>query len=287
MERMLYASAFVTIGEYSLPLTDPLWHQVNVIDTGPLAVFPGSCVVIRRLGREPVLANPNHVIYYNLGERYERRLHDTRHHCVFVRFAPSMFAELTGGMREVPFAQGPSSADVYLAHHRVVQHLKGDFEEDALYVEETISHVLARVLGDALELHRIRPRARASTRAMHHELAEAAKILLTEHATERRPLEFFARALHTSEFHLARVFRATTGFSLHGYRTHLRLRLALARLAARDIDLSGLAHRLGYASHSHFTDSFRQVFGVPPSVVRDEFGSRRIRELRRVAEAPL
>ena len=62
----------------------------------------------------------------------------------------------------------------------------------------------------------------------------------------------------------ARVFREETGFSLHGYRTQLRLRLALDALAAGR-EIGELAHDLGFASHSHFTDSFRRVFGVAPS----------------------
>jgi AraC-like DNA-binding protein len=76
-----------------------------------------------------------------------------------------------------------------------------------------------------------------------------------------------AGRLHTSEFHLARLFRAHTGFTLHGYRNQLRLRLALERIPAED-DLTALAHELGFSSHSHFTDAFRALFGAPPAEVR-------------------
>jgi AraC family transcriptional regulator len=287
MEQILYESELFTLGKYSLPPTDPLWHELNVISRGPIAAFPHSNVVISHVGREPVLVTPNHVAFYNGGERYRRRLHDTTHRCVFVRFAPSLVAESTGGRTELPFQYGPSAADAYYAQHVVVRYLEAETEPDPLYVEETLSHALARVIDDALSLHRIRRRPRASTELAHHELTEAAKALLAEDATERRPLAFYARRLHTSEFHLARVFRSATGFSLHGYRRQLRLRLALDHLEARDVELSTLAHRLGFASHSHFTDTFRQVFGVSPSVARDELGRRGRRELRRVVGATL
>ena len=35
------------------------------------------------------------------------------------------------------------------------------------------------------------------------------------------------RSVHSSPFHLARVFRTRTGFTIHGYRNQLRLRSSL------------------------------------------------------------
>jgi transcriptional regulator GlxA family with amidase domain len=66
----------------------------------------------------------------------------------------------------------------------------------------------------------------------------------------------------------ARSFRRHTGYSLHGYRTQLRLRAALERLADGDEDLADIAGAVGYSSHSHLTASFHRVFGAPPSAVR-------------------
>ena len=71
-------------------------------------------------------------------------------------------------------------------------------------------------------------------------------------------------------FHLARVFKARTGFSLHAYRNQLRLRAALERLAEPGVDLIDIALDLGFSSHSHFTETFRRSFGKTPSAVRQE-----------------
>jgi AraC-like DNA-binding protein len=81
-------------------------------------------------------------------------------------------------------------------------------------------------------------------------------------------LQEVAQGLYTSAFHLARVFRAETGFSLHAFRQSLRLRAALERLASGAVDLSALALELGFSSHSHFTERFRNEFGVAPSQIR-------------------
>ena len=71
----------------------------------------------------------------------------------------------------------------------------------------------------------------------------------------------------TSPFHLARVFRRESGLTIHAYVHQLRLRTALERVMDRE-DLSRVAVDLGYATHSHFTASFRRSFGVPPSSLR-------------------
>ncbi|MGH3113830.1 MAG: helix-turn-helix domain-containing protein [Gaiellaceae bacterium] len=93
--------------------------------------------------------------------------------------------------------------------------------------------------------------------------------------------------MHSSPFHLARVFRERTGFSIHGYRNQLRLRSSLDGLFEPDVDLALLARRLGYSSHSHFTDSFRRAFGAPPSAVRRAGRLGELAELRTILEAPL
>jgi AraC-like DNA-binding protein len=131
---------------------------------------------------------------------------------------------------------------------------------DPLAAEEAtwalVSHVLAR-------------RAHVTTaNRTHYELAEAAKERIVATLSDSVSLAQLGKQLGVSPFHLARTFRAQTGFSLHQYRTQLRLRRALVELDRDGRDLTRLAFDLGFASHSHFTDTFRRQFGVPPSAVR-------------------
>lgn len=285
MKTILYESGLLAFGEFNCLPDAPLWRELNTIDRGPCAVFPATSVVIRHLGRRPVLANPNHVMFYNRGQSYERRLHDpTGDRCFFVRLHPRLLAAVARGRDALPFACGPSSARVYLAQHLVMSHLRAG-KRDPLFIEETLALCVGRVVANSFAIHRIQaPSARTATSANRHDLVESAKQLLSAHLTDRLPLRFFARTLFTSEFHLARVFRGTTGFSLHQYRNELRLRYALERIAAQDVQLSSLAHELGFASHSHFTDSFRQVFGFPPSLVARWVTSGDLRDARAVLE---
>jgi len=288
METVLYDSELILVGEFRLSPGADLWRQLNAIERGPLAVFPATSVFIQHSGREPVLATPNHVVFYNPGQLYRRELHDPRGDLsIFVVLHPPLFARLLGDREGLPFTHGPSAADAYLAQHTVVRHLRAQQQPDRLLVEESLCHALARVISDAFELEtRRRAARRPTTERAHHELVEAAKTLLTERVATSFSLGELARDVHASEFHLARVFRASTGFTLHGYRNQLRLRVALERLDEPDAELRELAIDLGYASHSHFTDAFRHAFGVvPSSAVRAMTRSRRD-ELRRIAEEP-
>lgn len=283
VERTLHRAGRLRLAEFWCPPSSPRWDVPNVIPRWPHVVFPRTSTVIRHAGGEPTLANANHVMFYNAGQRYLRRLHDPRgDRCWFVELRPSLLAEL-GGSREFRFASGPSDPRARLLLHAAVRHLDGG-RADRLLAEEALLEALSRVVAAAAAFHR--GRRSPASHPERGDLVERAEELLTDTACERLSLDDLARRLHVSEFHLARAFRAGTGMSLHRYRTLLRLELALERLVDPETDLTLLAHALGYASHSHFTDRFRGVFGVPPSFVRGRVGRRTLRELRRIVRLP-
>ena len=102
----------------------------------------------------------------------------------------------------------------------------------------------------------------------HREVTEAAKLVLNRRVAAPPSLQTLAQSLDCSPFHLSRVFHATAGVSLRRYLGRLRAGIAADRLARGITDLTDLALSLGYADHSHFTNAFRQEFGVAPSQFR-------------------
>jgi AraC-like DNA-binding protein len=77
-----------------------------------------------------------------------------------------------------------------------------------------------------------------------------------------------------SVFHTCRVFRATTGTTIHGFRRELRLRHALALILDSAAPLTDIALATGFASQSHLTNLFRARFGVTPARARTRDGQR-------------
>jgi AraC-like DNA-binding protein len=257
VSRVLLATENLTLGEFLCASGDRLWDEVNDIGSRAHVVFPRTRVLIAQDGADPVLATPNHIVFYKPHQRYRRGLRDARGD-------RSLWLELAGELHATaPVA--PSAAGTYLLAIGLARYL-ADPGHDRLLAEETAFELLGRAVAGRRTEHEPR---RARTRAEHAALAAAAQELLSARMAERLSLESLARALHVSPFHLAHVFRSRTGFSLSGYVHGLRLRAAVDRLAAEpDVDLSRLAVELGYYSPSHFCDRFRATFGRPPSALR-------------------
>jgi AraC family transcriptional regulator len=264
----------VTVGVFRCPPDDSAWRSTNYIGDRAHVVFPSTPVVIRQRGKDAILTTPNHTVLYDADQLYERELRSERgDECVFICPSSTVLRELADdegvtlldAEQRLRVTHTPTDRRTYLAQHLLVRRLRSrqlrqrDGEAIAVgLVRETLKH--------PLPVTRAR---RRETGAAHRELAEAAKARLAEALGEPLPLADLARALHTSPFHLARIFKAETGFSVNGYRGALRLRVALSRLAELDGGLTALALELGFASHSHFTDTFRREFGVVPSALRD------------------
>ena len=134
-------------------------------------------------------------------------------------------------------------------------------EEDAFSL---MRHVVSRIQSDG----RRGAEELSPSRVRHRALAEKAKALMATTSADPHPVAQVARALNTSPFHLAHVFRSEVGSSPHRYLVQLRLIAALVQLRAGARDLSKLALEVGFCHHSHFTSVFRQELGYTPREVR-------------------
>ncbi|MDP1570193.1 MAG: AraC family transcriptional regulator [Vicinamibacterales bacterium] len=278
----LFASPTVTVGRWRCPVGHPFFA-----DSGPaggyLVCFPRTAVWIQHDGGPAFLADPTVVTFYNEGERYVRRaFHPAGDHTDWFAVAPSAVADALRevdpsvddrGARPFPSPHGLSDPHTYLLQRAIVEHVSRDAPADALFVEEAVLAVLARVVPGAAQAPR-RPYGRRPAAPV-----ERVRAVLAERFCDDLSLADLARLAGCSVFHLARLFRAETGATLHGYRQQLRLRSSLERLAEPRVDLLELAMELGYSSHSHFTETFRRTFGVTPSSVRGCLTRRRAREL--------
>jgi AraC family transcriptional regulator len=167
--------------------------------------------------------------------------------------------------REAPLARDrclalPLDPAAHLGFRRAVERvvLAG---ADGLELEEVCLSLLGAVSGPRVLDARPTPCRR------HRELVEEAKSVVLRRLGERVSVQDLAHAVGVSGFHLARLFRRHTGFSLHGYRTRMRLLRALDRLADARGALADLALELGFSSQSHFSDTFRKTFGVAPGTL--------------------
>ena len=128
-----------------------------------------------------------------------------------------------------------------------------------LELDERVHALLARLLGSAPP-HTLSAGQRATV--------DAAVEYLAWHFADDADLLAVAAIVGGSPHHLSRLFRAGTGITLSGYRTELRVRAALERLAQGARDLSSVACDVGFFDHAHMTRTFRRLLGVTPTQVR-------------------
>jgi AraC-like DNA-binding protein len=273
--RILHTGGLGTVGEFVCRADDTAWREVNDIGDAVHLVYPRTHVVIAQVGYPSVLATPNHVMIYDANQPYRRAVADPRgDHCTFVRVEADRVDELLAEVPEgrLPAPALPLDALSYLLAHRLVDLLTAPGPLDLLELEEAIATLARRSLAASRRRRRTVRRER-----QRHALAEAAKAHLAESFAGRATLGDIGRALHVSPWHLARLFREETGFTLHAYRQQLRLRRAL-QLLSDGADLTEIALAVGFSSHSHLTTAFSRAFGRPPSRAR-------VAELRTIVEA--
>jgi AraC-like DNA-binding protein len=169
--------------------------------------------------------------------------------------------------RGIPFASGPLDRSLFARNRDLIRGLETSAFEP-LEIEVRALELVGATIEAAYARHSAPRRRRAAVDRDHGEKVEAAKEYLARHRSGRVALADVARAAHSSPYHFARMFARHTGLPVHRYLIRLRLRAAVERLAGGERELAGLALELGFASHSHFTDSFRREFGKTPSSLR-------------------
>jgi AraC-like DNA-binding protein len=275
----LFATEIFRIGRWrcvvgpseSTAIQSQRWPMISFTHVGAFVVHSG--------GRSAVI-DPTCTLLINPGSPYRMSRHFGEcSHGAYILVRPDVFAEVARSEAPDPDAgfaeiEGPSSTRSYLLHRSLLDRLDAEPASDALEVDE-----MAMALVEAA--FRPRRRVEAPPHRRPRVRVDRARALILENIAEPLKLDDIARAVGLSPFHLCRVFRRATGRTLHQYRTALRLRIALDRIADSRVDLAGLSLELGYSSHSHFTAAFRKEFGVSPSKIRGKEKADRLRRLVR------
>jgi AraC-like DNA-binding protein len=298
--RALHDSALVAVRDFECHAArgGPAREETSLANSITLLRRGAFC---KHFGRRSETADANQAVFFAKGSTY-RVSHPTDcgdRGTVFT-VAPATLADMVrdhdpsiDDHPDAPFrfVTGPVDSAAHWRHRQLVRQYTDGAAADGTGVEPLAADVTAlQLLGDVLAAAfaragtRRRPQRRG-TDSDHHERAEAAKSFLAGRLCERVALSDVAAAVHSSPFHLARVFQQRTGVPIHRYLVRLRLRASLERLGDGADDLTALALDLGFASHSHFSSAFRREFGVTPSFARAHRSRRTLGEMRKNLKA--
>lgn len=273
-------TSLVALGEHRCAPTHPLFFGGGPQPV-PVIGFMRTSVVRVFNGHRPEVHTPNVAGFHDVGSSYERMPIDkSGDHSDWIAVSPLLLEDLTDaapvrpnkGDRQFfakPFA--PVGAAVYAAQRHFFEVLNTRHAEDIsdLAVDEYAIRLLRCILRDAnrhWDGHAapgrvLRPKCEARRRA----IVETTKRRIAADYAADLSLRALASEAHTSPSQLARIFPQQTGFTIHAYQQQIRLRVSLQLLRDSSFDLARIATHLGFASHSHFTTTFRQHFGLSPS----------------------
>jgi AraC-like DNA-binding protein len=87
---------------------------------------------------------------------------------------------------------------------------------------------------------------------------------LDRHLQEDLDMDALAEYFFISKFHMMRLFRQQTGFTIHTYLLQRRL-LAARQLMEEGMRATEACYRCGFRSYSSFTRAYNKHFGTTPT----------------------
>jgi AraC-like DNA-binding protein len=216
-------------------------------------VFPYRGVFVRHVGRNDAVAEANQLLFFNEAEGYQVS------HPIEGGDACLDLVVEEGQLRELAPKEQLRSGGV-LAFRR--QRRRVDPRAQALVA--LLRHSLSRNVAETLEAETLvltLVRRSLGERTSHvagaspgrQKLVDRAKLVLASDLSRRWTLAEIAAEVGVSPVYLTQMFQQVEAMPL--YRYHL----------GRYDNLTTLGMDLGFSSHSHFSASFKQVYGRTPA----------------------
>ncbi|RZI43284.1 AraC family transcriptional regulator [Herbaspirillum sp. HC18] len=227
--------------------------------------------------RQHVIANANHGLFFGFGKPYRISFPDDRgDESLVLRFSDDALAGLLAETVGIEDLCSPSlNTHCLLPPSSVLErdllwHFLAQGATPPLLIEEICVSMLAASLLAASRNSRAGEHARrASTLSRRRRQVESVKEAISLYPAQDWTLDALARLANTTPYHLARIFREEVGVPVYQYLVRTRLGLGLERMRVPGTSLTDIALEAGFSTHSHFSSSFRAVFGTSPSQFRN------------------
>ena len=273
--RTLFRSNLLTVRDYRCTG----YHDGEAeVPQGYEIDLPRAGAYQRRDAHGTFLADPNQITFYNVGQPYDiTHPIDGGDASTIFNFAPSLLIEMIRtydpGVDARPQNIFRRSHITFNSRLQTLQYrlLTAELRTaDLLAIEEEIILRTGEIIHALYRDSAVGTRhASQKTLQAHAEQVSLVKVFLNANLHTSLQLEQIASAVHLSPYHLCRIFKQTTGMTLHHYVKRLRLFNAAERiLEASGARLDLLALEYGFSNHGNFSTAFRQTFGMNPSELR-------------------
>ena len=231
-------------------------HVAGAVD---LLQLRAGHAVVRRVGPGDITITP-------AGEP-KRFQHGGDNVVIVVRLAPFALREhaVAARLPRADLAEVYGEADPVLLN--LGERVLGALEHDGAKARGRIDSLRAQLSVHLLRRYGVAPSPSPPTlRPARLSPRRLAQVLehIDAHLRDDVSLTGLAHAISMSPSHFAHAFRQTTGMPPHRFVLERRIAHAKSLLHETDLPITEIAHRIGCASHSHFSVLFRRATGHTP-----------------------
>ncbi len=149
--------------------------------------------------------------------------------------------------------------------------LKADLESGSSF-----GSLYAESLATALVVHLLkhygtcRSQDSKAPKSLERDRLQRAIAYIHAYLEQRLTLQEIAAVADMSQYYFSRLFKQSTGATVHQYVTQQRIDRAKHLLRKHQLPLAEIAILCGFADQSHFTKNFRKLIGVSPKTYREK-----------------
>lgn len=269
-QTILYESPQFRVIEHACP---PDGEIAAGVFRGPTLTFVRTGVGILEVGRERTVIDSNQIVCLPAGARFRvEHFHCKGTSCAVTLELPlpstsGTGAKTSGWIPKLPRRRLlPRDLDVGVSLHRLLADVRTRSKE--MRPTNDPPSELEGMLR-SIECASLSSEEPGLDDGARSDRIGKARVFLNAQLSEAVRLEQVAAAVGYSKYHFCRLFKEESGLTPYEYLTRLRLNEALEELDDETMEVSEIAIRLGFSSHSHFTSTFRQRTGMTPSVYRE------------------
>ena len=178
-----------------------------------------------------------------------------------------LISSLVKGQSDQRFHQSLSSVAAMSAVLRQI--LKSPYAgaTQRMYLEAKALELLAMQFHQLTEIPDLAPNLRSADR----ERLYKARDILRQQFEQPPSLQALAQQVGINDYKLKRGFRQLFGTTVFGYVQTCRMEQAQRLLQNSELTVATIAHRVGYASRSRFSQAFKRSVGLTPAEYRRQF----------------
>ena len=141
--------------------------------------------------------------------------------------------------------------------------------EDELMVQSLILELVYFLKKNFLAI-----RSQKGLKGGNRQVIEDTLEYIRENLTSEMDLAFLANRASFSKIYFHKLFKASTGRTIHQYIEEQRIKKAINLMISTDVTLSQVAYECGFSSQSYFCYAFKRNTGLTPRAYTKEVAKR-------------